>query len=470
MNTNLPNKCEELKQFLRYLDHTLREQFREKLKGYYKCLLEAVDQVIAQLRGSDLQIEHCRGVWYQTCLGPVKIKRRQYRDKDGQRRCLLDELMGMGKYQHKTLKVQELALDMVSQMPYRRSSETLQKTTAIDLPHQTIWRMVQKAADSWLAKEEQELKWFKQTGELRESEDKRVSCLMTEMDGVVLPLQREEAKRTEVKLGIAYEGWEKVGKDRYRTVNKTIYSTVGNHDDFLTGLSLKLHKQYDLAGIANIVVGGDGAGWIKAGAGYMGGRFQLDRYHLHKELCFAYGRDHQTKSKIWQACEQGKATLALAIIAESRQMVKGEQLRRIDRVYNYLEENNSGLGDYRLNMGEQGKKLRRTGAMEGNVDKLVVRRMKNQGMSWSLQGIRRLLCIRFLVYEKKLTDWLENKNRYDNLNDVNIPKRKIRRIVNKLSLQEPDQWLKADLPALHGPHASHPWVLALKTLIEGSTF
>jgi hypothetical protein len=35
----------------------------------------------------------------------------------------------------------------------------------------------------------------------------------------------------------------------------------------------------------------------------------------------------------------------------------------------------------RLVFGKAGQGLRPTGAMEGNVDKLVVRRMKNQGMS-----------------------------------------------------------------------------------------
>jgi hypothetical protein len=44
------------------------------------------------------------------------------------------------------------------------------------------------------------------------------------------------------------------------------------------------------------------------------------------------------------------------------------------------------------------------------VDKLVVRRMKNQGMSWSLQGIRRPLSVRFLVPEGKLTGWLKRSH------------------------------------------------------------
>lgn len=471
MSNSVPKTVEELKQILRYLDHTLIEQLREKLQDYYRSILEAVDKVIADYRSSELQIEHCREVWYQTSLGEVRIKRRIYRDQTGQRRCLLDELMGLDKYQHKTLKVQELALDLVSQMPYRRSAEVLRKTTGIDLPHQTLWRLVQEVGGQWLAEEDRKLKWFQQTGELPVSEDKRVTCLITEMDGVILPLQREPERRIEVKVGIAYEGWQPAGRQgRYRTVNKTIYSAVGKTADFLDGLSLKLHRRYDLAGIPHMVVGGDGAGWIKSGADYFKGRFQLDRYHLQKELCYAYGRDLKIQSQIWQACERGDVKLALSILAESRTLAKGDQGNRIHKLQGYLNDNAVGLGDYRWEVGEKGTELRRTGAMEGNIDKLVVRRAKNQGMSWSIQGLKSLLSLRFLARETKLIDWLENRNSHADQNVINLPRRPVRKLVTRLSSQEPDQWLKAALPVLRGPHANRPWVLALKSLTKGTGF
>lgn len=49
---------------------------------------------------------------------------------------------------------------------------------------------------------------------------------MLEADGVMLSVQRQKVKKAEVKLGIAYEGWEKVGKDRYATANKTTYGDL----------------------------------------------------------------------------------------------------------------------------------------------------------------------------------------------------------------------------------------------------
>jgi hypothetical protein len=146
---------------------------------------------------------------------------------------------------------------------------------------------------------------------------------------------------------------------------------------------------------------------------------------------------------------------------------KGEQAQRLAKAYHYLWENRTGVTDYRSDLPDEGKGLRRTGAMEGNVDKLVVRRMKNQGMSWTVKGISRLLCVRFLVLENKLTDWLEKAKTQEA--SVTLPTKKIRRVVNRVSIQYSDDWLKAQLPALRGPHTSRPWVRVLKALTEVQT-
>jgi hypothetical protein len=374
--------------------------------------------------------------------------------------------MGMDKRSHVTDGVRGLALDLASAMPYRRSVEVLRKTSAIDLTHQACWRLVAKAAGPYLEKTKRELKWFQETGEVPTSQGKKVARLMVEADGVMLSLQREKERKAEVKVGIAYEGWERVSKDRYHTVNKTVFAGVTGGDNFWAGISLKLQKQYDLSGVGETIVGGDGAEWIKEGARYVGGRFQLDRYHLNRELTAALGQDKETRGRVWHACEQGDVKTALQLMSAALEQAQGEPAKRIKQAYHYLYDNRSGLEDYRLRLGENGTGLRRTGAMEGNIDKLVVRRMKNQGMSWSLKGIERLLCVRFLVLEGKLKDWLEKKPFTP---QINIPKKKIRRIVTRLSAQEPDAWLKAGIPALVGPHASRPWVQVLKSLSEAQS-
>jgi hypothetical protein len=466
LTISVPETISELKDLLMHLDKTIQDKYMEAAKKCYKDIVEEIDESLVKYRRKDLQVEHKREVWYQTCLGSIKIKRREYRGGDGGRGSLLDTLAGMGKYNHTTIKVQELALETACQMPYRRSAEVLRKAAGIDLPHQTIWRMVAKTADPYLAQEKRELEWFMATGEIPQGEGKQVSRLMVEADGVILSLQREKERRKEVKLGIAYEGWQAVGKDRYKTVNKTIFTSLTGSDRFWSGMSLKLQKTYDLSRIQDTIVGGDGAGWIKEGAGYVNGRYQLDRYHLHKELCSAFGRDNLIKGQIWSACERGDVTTALGIMTETLKRTRGEEALRIARAYRYLDENSCGVGDYRRTLGEAGKALRHTGAIEGNIDKLIVRRMKNQGMSWTLKGISRLLCLRFLVLEKKLTSWIEDAKKSNTTSNIAISKRKVRRIVNKLSGYEPDEWIKASMPALYGPHTSRPWVKMLKSISE----
>jgi hypothetical protein len=128
------------------------------------------------------------------------------------------------------------------------------------------------------------------------------------------------------------------------------------------------------------IVGGDGANWVKEGARYINGQFQLARYHLNKELTTALGQDKETKGKVWQACLCGDVETGLRIMAAVIKQAKREQAQRIAKAYCYLRNNSYGIEDYRMKLGEEGKGLRRTGAMEGNVDKLGVRRMKNQGM------------------------------------------------------------------------------------------
>lgn len=463
MAVSVAESTTELKSILPGLDKIILDKALEWGRSCYKAILEELDTVMAESKGK-LQVEHRRGVWYQTCLGAVKVRRRQYRGGDGKGRCLLDECMGMSRYSHVSMSVRKLALEMASTMPYRRSAEVLHKATAIDLAHQTIWRLMGKAADPYLDKAQREIELFMKTGKIPESENRRVTRLMVEADGVMVSLQREIERKAEVKLGIAYEGWERVSKDRYRTVNKTCFAAVADGESFWAGMTLKLHGKYDLANVKDTIVGGDGAGWVKEGAGYIGGRFQLDRYHLNRELTAALGCDRDTKRRIWQACKSGERDLSLQLLAEAVSKAKREQSARLAKAYHYMWDNRSGLIDYRLRLGDQTNGLRRTGAMEGNVDKLVVRRMKNQGMSWSLKGIRRLLCVRFLVLEGRLAEWLNNRHVPEIT--IHAPQKQIRRIVTNLSFHEPDDWLNAALPALQGPHAGRSWVSVLKNLCE----
>jgi len=47
---------------------------------------------------------------------------------------------------------------------------------------------------------------------------------------------------------------------------------------------LTVAKKYDLSRVGNVIVGGDGASWVKDGAELCGGLSELDRFHPKKAL------------------------------------------------------------------------------------------------------------------------------------------------------------------------------------------
>ncbi len=83
-------------------------------------------------------------------------------------------------------------------------------------------------------------------------------------------------------------------------------------------------------------------------------------------------------------------------------LATGDVRKDIVKLSGYLKANFSGLKTH-PEMDNAGLS---TGAIEGNIDKFIARRMKHQGMSWSIQGIRRMLWLRVALYDNKLDDYL----------------------------------------------------------------
>jgi len=461
LKTSVIESTQELKQAILDMEKMLLEKAIGWAREAFQYILEQIDSLIKRHRPAALRIMHKRSTWYQTWLGLIRVTRRQYKSPDGEYRYLLDELMGMDKYRHTTLAVKEIALSLAAEMPFRKSAEILSKATPISLSHQTIHRFAQVAISGSQDASDIATTWFKETGELPQSEGKKVNSLMLEADGVMVPLQREGRRKTEIKLGIAYEGWKKVGKDRYSTVNKTFHADITDTDHFWTGMTLKLHQKYDLSG-TQYVVGGDGASWIKEGINYFGGQYQLCRYHLNRTLCHALGHEPETLQMVQHHCKRGDLDSALAQLKEAAYRAKDDKEKDIRAAIRYVKSNASGLKDYREDYNQDSTSLRRTGAIEGNIDKLIVRRMKNQGMSWSLQGIRRMLWLRINIREGTLANCLRSYR--CETASISPPKKQINRVISRTMKYNYASYFSAGLPAISGPHASRYWVEILKSL------
>jgi len=196
-----------------------------------------------------------------------------------------------------------------------------------------------------------------------------------EADGTDIALQREEARKAEVKAGVAYEGWKKVSKDCYRVTEKTVYTGIMDGYHFWKGLSLALAKKYGISKVGRVIVGGGGALWAKQGVELFGGIYELDKFHLKRALNQTV--DKELARGIYGASIRVKWIKVDKLLIWVQQKAFGDQAREISRLRGYLMENAFGLRDYRSEVRDDS--LRSSGAIEGNVDKLVANRMKKRG-------------------------------------------------------------------------------------------
>lgn len=429
-------------------------------QGLAKDLLEEIDDELMKKRDKSLKVECLK--WHRiiTVFGDVSIKRRLYRDSNGKTCFLLDEKMGLDKGSQVSPKVKELATFISSHFPFQRSEEILRSILPTGISHTSIHRLVGRVSDPYLKGEEKEIEEVFEDGVIPESKGRVVPYLFVEADGTFIALQREEARRAEVKAGVAYEGWQEVSRDRHRVSRKTIYSGIMNGDRFWEGFSLTLAKKYDLSRVGKVIVGGDGALWVKDGAGLLGGIYQLDRFHLKRAVNQTL--DNSLAVEVYQACVKGEIDKVDRILTQAQQGATVDGAKEIARLRGYLMGNSFGLGDYRLEVAGDG--LRGLGAIEGNVDKLVANRMKKRGMSWTIKGAQRMTQLVNLREMGELHWWITHKDRHKD----NKPSQRAREISGgKTNAGKTAQyWLEAGLPALSGPHRNRPWVQVLRALIH----
>ena len=421
-----------------------------------RSFFEDMDEQLMRERDQSLRVECLKEHRIITVFGDITIRRRLYRDSNGGYRFLLDEKMGLDKGCHASPMVKELATFISSHLPFQRSEEILRTILPSGISHTTIHRLVAKVTEPYLKAEEKEIKEVYENGVIPESEGKVVPYLFVEADGTGIALQREEARRAEVKVGVAHEGWQEVSKDRYRVTDKAVYTGIMSGERFWEGFSLTLAKKYDLSQVGTVIVGGDGAPWVKEGSEFLGGIYELDKFHLKRALNQTL--DNGLAVEVYQACVRGEIDKVDRLLFEVQQKAFGDKAKEIARLRGYLMANSFGLRDYRLEVNGDG--LRGLGAIEGNVDKLVANRLKKRGMSWTIKGAQRMCQLISLREMGKLHSQITHKGTVGSsqLYQKQVSREKPKRV------QDAGAWLEAGLPALFGPHQNHPWVQILRAL------
>jgi hypothetical protein len=418
-----------------------------------------MDDELKEERGEETKVVGFRERWVISLFGDIKLKRSLYKDKEGSYCFPLDERIGLDKGTRVSSMMKKLAVEGSIDYTFREVERNMKAIFPWAISHTTVHNLSGKVADAYIKEEEEEVKALYEDGVIPESENRVVPYLFMEADGVNISLQREKERKAEIKGGIAYEGWEEIGNKRYKLKEKSVYGGIMSGKRFWDGFSLVLAKKYDLSRTDKVIVGGDGASWVKESAELFGGLYELDRFHIKKALYQGLGHEPLV-AEVYQACVTGKVADVERLLIKAQQETNKERAKEIMRLRGYLMNNWYGLRDYRLEVSGEG--LRGLGAVEGNVDKLFADRMKKRGMSWTNKGANRMATLISLSHSGKLDT---GKKAFTDKPSLTLSKRSSVPAEKVQHMKEDGgAWLQVSIPALYESDSGRPWVHTLRRL------
>jgi len=400
----------------------------------------------------------CRQV--VTLAGKVVLVRRVFRDEEGQRRKPLDEALGLSRYRRDTSGLLRFLAYWASGVSYRRAAELSSWAIGEHITCMRVQRAVWEVGRALLCQEEAQRAAVFARGKAPSEGQIGAAIVYCEADGVWLSLQREAMRGAEVRVAVLYSGKQAISASRYCLENRITVTRLGcSSQEWQETLLLEVFRHFSLDQIKTLVLSGDGAPWVRHSLDRLERPviYQLDRFHLFRA---ARQTSPAAVPLARTACQTGwdgvKDALQDLIVASPDQ-----DRHRLLNFQRYLHNNASGLLDYRLRLGLDSRRYRGLGAIEGNVDKLVVQRMKGRGMSWRLPGARAMLAV--CRHRDALQAQSLPLGGYGYRRTPRLPGRPPRR----RPAPREETWLHASVPLLHSQAENSPLGQALRHAVNG---
>ncbi|MFR1613119.1 MAG: UPF0236 family transposase-like protein [Lachnospiraceae bacterium] len=247
---------------------------------------------------------------------------------------------------------------------------------------------------------------------------KAVGILFEEMDGVWLRMQdsgHKKASKQEMKIFTMYEGWDADSPKRSRLVNKKMLAGMEKSDLFHQKREALIEKVYDAEEIRQRILNGDGGSWIKETYD-PDAIFQLDRFHIYKEIKKKI-REESARKQIRELLEEKKADKALEYIRIYADSIESDDEKdkgsdKARELYQYLWNNLEGLLPYQergIELPEAGEGIvyKNMGVQENQNCTAITMRMKHRRMRWSVNGANNMAKALYRKENRELVDTIE---------------------------------------------------------------
>lgn len=418
--------------------------------------IKALDDQIAKNVPKSWQNVGTEARWIVSSIGSLRYKRRVYLDEKKQRRKPVDELLRIARYGRVSERVLEMGSSLACMGTYRLAASQLSWLIRTPISHSAVQRMAWATGNRIADGEEAECKRIFESGREIESGKIAAPVLYAESDGVWVHLQRENRRSAEVRVGIMSTGRKQIGKGRYRLENKRCITAIGmNSEMWQEQLVREAHLTYDLSQTKLLISGGDGNQWVRHSFDRMEihQEFVLDRFHLHRAARRAFQDRSKARQWVTRLRQEDFATIHKDL-RKLIEMAEGRKQELLKDFYKYVHNNQDCLLDLKYRGYSSPVYL---GAIEGNVDKLVVHRMKGRGCSWRLRGLRAMLALCRNSEQLKLHAY--------HYPPTQAPTKEYHCIQN-LEV-EYSEALEKSMPIFQGSDQDKPWVRSLLRYIHG---
>lgn len=384
-----------------------RAVYRAAMRAGRRALVQAFGAWEAELLpGAGARQRRVRR-YLLTRLGPVRYFRWKTK-KEGRYGFPLDRVMGLRPWQTCSAWVWERATRLATGYPFRQAARLLSDLVGGAIDHRVAWRLLRKAGELRRAHQERaRSEMFDDGLAPPEGNGEPPVMVVTEIDGVVLRRQQPRGLM-EARIAVAYTGKREVSstaRHRKRLVTgKAVVAGLWPEGAAGQVIYAWLSRSVDIHRARYVLVPGDGAAWIPVLVAnwFPDGVFQLDHYHLKVKLREVAGEEQRARRWIdwtlagqWRKVERSMADLV------RRGKLSAEVARE---TRSFLELNAPAIWAFRslLDRGAPPELCTRgSGVVEHNVDLVVARRMKRQGMYWSRDGANDMLAMRALAADPR---------------------------------------------------------------------
>jgi len=376
----------------------------EIARNLMQQFLEQADEELSKKRDkTQLRHKGKKTTTIKTLMGEVVFRRNIYKKvaEDGQVQhiYLLDEALGFESIGTISPNLVEKIIELSCHKSYRQVAQTIKELTNQTISHQAVWDIIQTVGQRQREAEAQLIKAYR-NNEL--CGDREVSLLFEESDGLWIPMQGKSRPkrgkgRKELKIGLSYEGWKPryPSSKEYMTVGKTVFAGFHQAEDFQDLREATIASRYNTDKIKHRILNGDGAIWIRYAHEPETGIFQLDPYHLSKNIVKNV-KDKRARYYIKRCLKAGELSKAYTKIEKLKYKCNGlaDRIKELNDLESYIKNNQDGIISYKdriemeISSPPEGLEYRNLGTMEKNVD-IFAKRMKG-GKSWSEEGATNL--------------------------------------------------------------------------------